>query len=140
MNIELSGDLFINLEKLPKIRWDHPDLFTQIGMDLLKGKESCKIKITIEPFKELKTNPQLRFYKGVMLPYINQWIVDNGTQVSKYETDMFLRQLFCFEEVQGQKIPKDLAAVSKEEMSSFITQVEEWRTQLDIYIPINNEL
>src|ERR1043165_1523542 len=120
MNITLFGELFLNLENLHKIRWENPSLFEQVGKDLLKGANSCQIKITLEPVKELKTNSQLKLYKGVLLKYINNWMREQGNDFSIYETDTYLRSLLCFEiiEVEGEKfkIPKDLATISKEDL------------------------
>ena len=71
-SVDLYGELFVNAENLPKIKWDSPNLFNQIGLDLLKSRTNCKIKITITPEKQLKSHPQLALYKGVLLKYINK--------------------------------------------------------------------
>lgn len=133
--IELFGELFINLEALPKIRFEDSNLANQVMFDLLKNQNSCKVKFKIEPFKESKSNPQLRYYKGVLIKYITLWINDKGHSYSEWDIDLLMRDKFCFNIVEEIKIPKDLAKISKDEMRDFITQILEWCDSMDINIP-----
>ncbi len=139
-SVDLYGELFVNTENLPKIKWDSPNLFNQIGLDLLKSKDSCKVKITLEVIKEKKTVQQLRYFKGVMIKYIKNWMVEQGNNVTDWEVDMFLRSLFFYETLNGEKIIKDLSIATKEEVSDFISKIEVWRNELEIYIPLNDSL
>lgn len=134
--IELYGKLFLNQEHIPKIKFEDPSLSEQVMKDLLKSKDECNIKITIEPIKELKTTQQLRYYFGVVIKYVTMWMVEQGNNVTQYEVDMFLRDQFYSSNIAGVKIPKDLSTISKDDMINYLNKIEVWRNTLDIYIPI----
>ncbi|MBO4675613.1 MAG: hypothetical protein J5601_06000 [Elusimicrobiaceae bacterium] len=87
-----------------------------------------------------KTNPQLGYYHGVILPCIQRKFIEDGNDTwSLDDIDQFLKAMFFYEEkeINGQliKITKSLASASIEEFAEYLTDVIRWCHENQIFIP-----
>ena len=106
--------------------------FTE-AIESLKGKG--QLAITIEPWKSTTSNPQFRYYYGVVLPLISK-----QTGHSKDTLDAILKSRFLYEYVQVgnvvEKIPLSKTAITTTQFAEFLEEVICWAAEfLDLVIP-----
>lgn len=124
-----------------------PDYFKAKVSNTFKGK---KIKITVQQDIPIASNPQMRYYFGVMIKLIREELAEQGTKYSVNDIDGFLRDNFLYEEVidfvTGEVTTRAMRLNAKESkvttvrMMKFWEEVQQWAiTKLDCYIPDPNE-
>ncbi|TAK97730.1 MAG: hypothetical protein EPO08_20840 [Rhodospirillaceae bacterium] len=65
--------------------------------DALKRLEGRKAKVTVEEYKKTRSNNQSRFYRGVIVPAIRDWLIDQGWNLSLDEVhDFLVREVWKF--------------------------------------------
>lgn len=93
-----------------------------------------------------RSNPQNRYYWGLVVPLIQKGIKDLGTELTKEETHEFLKARFNTEEIHVvdkktgellyESIPKSTTRLNKEDFSKYIEQIQRWAAEfLSIVIP-----
>lgn len=108
-----------------------------LGSDL-----SVDVEISITRIDSKKTNPQLSYFYGVVLPIIKAAIEDlEGTTYSKEDIVWILKDRFFFEEIRygGEfaKVHLSLSKAKKEEVRNFIEKVINFAHDiLGVHIPI----
>ena len=109
---------------------------------ILNGRDECKVVITISENSEPKTNQQLKYYFGVVIPYCQLGFKALGWLLDKGRTDFELRMMFHKEEVPNtatgeiKSYPASLSKCSKESLSEFIESVIRFASEeLGVAIP-----
>lgn len=89
-----------------------------------------------------RSNPQNRYYWGLVVPLIQQGIKDLGTEITKEECHEFLKARFNSEELVNTEtaecvnIPRSTAALNKEQFSEYIGKIQQFAAEfLSIEIP-----
>ena len=102
------------------------------------------IKVSVKRIRPKKTQQQLAYYFGVVLPAILNFIYDSGytpneCSINKLHTEFKL--MFFYDETPVLKsdkiyrVPKSLSKASIEEMTAFIENVLRWAVNVDIDVP-----
>lgn len=89
-----------------------------------------------------RSNPQNRYYWGLVIPLIQQGIGHLGTELTKEETHEFLKARYNFEEIintetgEAISIPKSTTRLNKSQFSEYIEHIQQFGSQfLNIQIP-----
>lgn len=106
---------------------------------LLDSHVGNEVAITIEPWKSTTSNPQYKYYYGVVLE-----LIFNHTGMDKESLDAILKSKFCYEwETLGGELvkrPISKTRLTTEQFSAFLEQVVRWAAEfLDLVIPDPNE-
>lgn len=122
---------------------------------LIENKQSVR-----ELFNELKdgrylvevntankrTNPQNRYYHGLVVPMVQKGIEDLGTEISIAETHEFLKARFNSIEVVNKEtgevvaIPKSTSKLTTVQFNEYKEKIQRFASEfLGIYIPDPNE-
>lgn len=93
-----------------------------------------------------RSNPQNRYYFGLVVPLIQKGIKDLGTELTKDEVHEFLKARFNLSEVVNQEtgeaisIPVSTTRLNKEQFGDYIDRIQAFASQfLNIYIPDPSE-
>lgn len=109
--------------------------------ELLGIEPESDVEVTITRSDSKKTQPQLAYFYGVVLPLIKEKLEDlEGREISKEEVMYILKDRFFYEEIYFEgKFIKTHASLSKSkktEVAQFITKVIEFATEiLELNIP-----
>ncbi|MES1922239.1 hypothetical protein MHBO_003747 [Bonamia ostreae] len=111
------------------------ELFDQNNMVLRMAEKFLKnnavrarLSATFRPESGKKTNPQMRYYRGHLLPCIHDAMVELGNNFEIDQTHDLLKDMFYNERMyiegldQEMKIHESLASAGKERMSKFINK------------------
>lgn len=89
-----------------------------------------------------RSNPQNRFYWGLVIPMVQSGIKDMGTELTKEETHEFLKARFNFEEIvntntgEAISIPRSTTALNKIQFSEYVEKIQQFASEfLSIVIP-----
>lgn len=89
-----------------------------------------------------RSNPQNRYYFGIVVPLIQKGIKDMGTELTKEETHEFLKARFNVQELFNKEtgevinIPISTTRLSKEQFSEYIERIQRFAAEfLSIVIP-----
>lgn len=88
-----------------------------------------------------RSNPQNRYYWGLVVPLIQKGIKDLGTELTKEETHEFLKARFNVQELYkdtGEQIsiPVSTTRLNKEQFSEYIEKIQRFASEfLSITIP-----
>jgi hypothetical protein len=96
--------------------------------EFMSGDVEVEAELTLNKVKARKTNPQLRYFYGIVVPIIKLGLEElQGESYNKAEVIMFLKDKFFYEEVEmnGEfiKLPMSLSKGDKKEVSKFISDV-----------------
>lgn len=112
--------------------------FQEIHLELMKSK-TVTIQVTSP---RGKSNEQLGYYWGVVLPTIRDYLNEQGlasARITDSDLNEVMNQKFFYKEIvidgEIQKVVRSKAQASVDEMSQFITDVINWATNLGIFIP-----
>lgn len=113
----------------------------------IKQFEGKHVMITIAKKKRKRSNPQNKFYWGVVIPMVKQGLRDAGypimgnDKVHDYLKLEFLRDIVASEETGDMiTVIKSTTELSTSEFMDFIAQLQQWASEfLNIYIPDPNE-
>jgi hypothetical protein len=103
---------------------------------------SVEVEVSITRVDSKKTNPQLSYFYGIVLPIIKQALEDiEGSTFTKDEIVWILKDRFFYEEVrygdEFTKVHLSLSKAKKEEVRIFIDKVINFATDiLGVEIPI----
>lgn len=121
---------------------------------ILNLKSFANFLLTLKDGKHLieasgadkRSNPQNRYYFGLVVPLIQKGIKDLGTELTNEETHEFLKAKFNADEIHVvdkntgellyESIPKSTTRLNKEDFSAYIEQIQRWAAEfLSIVIP-----
>lgn len=89
-----------------------------------------------------RSDPQNRYYFGIVVPMVQEGIKHLGTQLTKEETHEFLKARFHSSELvnadtgQVEHIPRSTTIMNKEAFSNYIGEIQQFASEfLNIVIP-----
>jgi len=138
--IYLPGRLVLNIDGNIYIRADK-ELMQSYFQELLNGENDADVEICLTKVESKKTNKQLAYFYGMILPVIKQRFEElSGETYTKDEVMSVLKDKFFSEEIEFQgkftKVAMSLSKAKKEELNKFIKDVLEFaNTILDARIP-----
>lgn len=128
----IDGNIYIKADK---------ELMQSYFKELLNGDPDADVEICLTRIESKKTNKQLAYFYGMVLPIIKQRFEElSGETYTKDEVMSVLKDKFFSEEVEFQgkftKVPMSLSKAKKAEVDDFIRDVMDFsRDVLDITIP-----
>lgn len=117
------------------------ELMQSYFKEIIGSNSEIDVEIAITRVDSKKTNPQLAYFYGVVLPIIKQRFEDlEGATFTKGEIMSILKDRFFYEEIYyGGEFVKEhlsLSSASKAEIKKFIESCIEFATDiLDVQIP-----
>lgn len=138
--IYLPATLKTNIDGTIHVQVDR-ELMQSYLAEIIGSDHQVDIEINITRSDSKKTNPQLAYFFGIILPIIKERIEDlEGTSFTKEEIIMILKDRFFYEELyfegEFKKVPLSLSKAKKDEVRKFIANVIEFATEiLDVEIP-----
>lgn len=115
--------------------------------DLEQFQENCKsfegkkVDIIIRNHVTKRTNPQNRYWRGVVIPLITNYINSFGNEVKAddiHESYIY-KGYFGFKEVNGEMIPKRSSEADTFEFSEAISRVQREWAEKGLVIPDPNQ-
>lgn len=96
--------------------------------EILNGDHTIDVEVSITRIDSKKTNPQLAYFYGIVLPIVKASIEDlEGVSYSKEDVIWILKDRFFYEEIRygGEfaKVHLSLSKAKKEEVRIFIEKV-----------------
>lgn len=89
-----------------------------------------------------RSNPQNRYYWGLVVPMVQHGIKEMGTEITKEECHEFLKSRFNYEELVNEdtgevlQLPRSTTALNKEQFSEYIGKIQQFAAEfLGIVIP-----
>ena len=138
--VNLPGKLSLNIDGKIYLKVDK-ELLQEYFKEVLMGEPEVDVEVNITRFTEKRTNPQLSYFYGFVLPIIKERFEDlEGTEFTKDEVMTILKSKFFYEEImfegEFQKFPLSLSNASKKEIRKFISDVINFgREILEVNIP-----
>jgi hypothetical protein len=132
--IYLPATLNLNIDGKVYLKGDSALMQTYFK-EVLNSDNSTDVEISITRVDAKKTNPQLAYFYGVVLPIIKAALEDlEGTSFTKEEVMWILKDRFFFEEVRyGDKFTKihlSLSKGKKDEVRIFIEKVINFASEI----------
>ena len=132
--IYIPATLSLNVDGRVYLKGDS-ELMQTYFKEILNRDSSVEVEISITRIDSKKTNPQLAYFYGVVLPIIKQALEDlEGAVLEKEEIIWILKDRFFYEEVRfGDefiKVHLSLSKAKKEEVRQFIDKVINFATEI----------
>jgi hypothetical protein len=130
--VKIDGTRYFKVEE---------DVMQRLLQEVMGKEPEVEVEISITKVGYKKTNPQLRYFYGVILPIIKVGLEElQGENYTKAEVMMFLKDKFFYEEVELNgdflRLPMTLSKATKQEVSKFITDVINFGNEmLNLHIP-----
>lgn len=126
--IYIPGKVLIKMDGTRHFKPDDSALAQSYLKEFMSGDVEVEAELTLNKVKARKTNPQLRYFYGIVVPIIKLGLEElQGESYNKAEVIMFLKDKFFYEEVEmnGEfiKLPMSLSKGDKKEVSKFISDV-----------------
>jgi hypothetical protein len=139
--IYIPARVVLNHEGRYVIKID-PDLSQQYLKEVAGGDVEVHVKVSIQRDDNEKTNPQLRYFYGVVYPIVKLNIeMFEGRTFTKTEIMTILKELFFFEDLPEGKKLGSLAKASKQELVEFIGKVIDFaETTFGVKVPEPQDL
>lgn len=115
-----------------------PPKVAQQIVAMLANMRGKHIKLTLEEKSTAAYDPQKRYYRGVVLKYIHQYMHAQGTHVTVDDTHEYLRRLAGLEEMDedtGEVRAISTSAMTTKQMSHLIETALGFAAQGGIPIP-----
>jgi len=142
--IHLPAELSLNIDGKIYVKDSSGNMQTYFK-EILRGDPSAQVEISITRIDSKKTNPQLAYFFGVILPIIKARFEElEGTEFTKEEVINILKDKFFYEEIMfdGEfiRMPLSFSTAKKEEISKFLQKVIEFSVDiLEVTIPYHGE-
>lgn len=139
--IYLPAVLSLNIDGKIYLKSD-PELLQTYFKEIMNRDPSVEVEISITRVDSKKTNPQLSYFYGIVLPIVKQALEDlEGSSFTKDEVVWILKDRFFYEEIrygdEFTKVHLSLSKAKKEEVRVFIDKVINFATEiLGVEIPI----
>ena len=126
--IYIPGKVLIKMDGTRHFKPDDAALAQSYLKEFMSGDVEVEAELTLNKVKARKTNPQLRYFYGIVVPIIKLGLEElQGESYNKAEVIMFLKDKFFYEEVEmnGEfiRLPMSLSKGDKKEVSKFISDV-----------------
>jgi len=109
---------------------------------ILNGKPECGVIVTVKRNSEPKSNEQLKYYFGVVVPYCMLGLNALGWRFDQKKTDQFLRKKFFVDEESNtetgeiESFPGELSKATILELSEYIEEIIQFAEEdLGVKIP-----
>ncbi len=140
--IYIPGTLVKKIDGTIQLDGDR-DLMQSYFAELLRGDNYCDVEICFVKNEDKKSNPQLRYFFGIVLPIIKQAFEEmQGETYSKEDIVTLLKDMYFYEEKYSPisqtniKIPMSLEHAKKAELGKFIEKCVNFATDiLNVTIP-----
>lgn len=138
--IYLPATLSRNIDGTVHLKGDR-ELMQSYFEELLKFDPSVNVELSITRIDSKKTNPQLAYFYGVVLPIVKTELENlEGTQYSKEDVMWILKDRFFYEEIfyggSYAKVHLSLSKAKKDEVRIFIEKVIDFANNiLGAHIP-----
>jgi hypothetical protein len=125
--IYLPASLAKNIDGKVYLKGDH-ELMQSYFQEILNGDPTIDVEVSITRIDSKKTNPQLSYFYGVVLPIVKAAIEDlEGVSYTKEDIIWILKDRFFYEEIRygGEfaKVHLSLSKAKKEEVRVFIEKI-----------------
>lgn len=125
--IYLPANLVKNIDGKVYLKCDSA-LMQSYFYEILGGDSAIDVEVSITRIDSKKTNPQLAYFYGIVLPIVKASIEDlEGVSYSKEDIIWILKDRFFYEEIRygGEfaKVHLSLSKAKKEEVRTFIEKV-----------------
>lgn len=125
--IYLPASLAKNIDGKVYLKGDH-ELMQSYFQEILNGDPTIDVEVSITRIDSKKTNPQLSYFYGVVLPIVKAAIEDlEGVSYTKEDIIWILKDRFFYEEIRygGEfaKVHLSLSKAKKEEVRIFIEKI-----------------
>jgi hypothetical protein len=125
--IYLPASLSKNIDGKVYLKGDH-ELMQSYFQEILNGDPTIDVEVSITRIDSKKTNPQLSYFYGVVLPIVKAAIEDlEGVSYTKEDIIWILKDRFFYEEIRygGEfaKVHLSLSKAKKEEVRVFIEKI-----------------
>jgi len=139
--IYLPASLSKNIDGKVYLKGDH-ELMQSYFQEILNGDPTVDVEVSITRIDSKKTNPQLSYFYGIVLPIVKAAIEDlEGVSYTKEDIIWILKDRFFYEEIRygGEfaKVHLSLSKAKKEEVRVFIEKIINFASDiLGVRIPI----
>lgn len=113
--------------------------------DISKFKDGDYV-ITIEKAKKKRSLEQNRYYHGVIVPLVKEWLIDAGWRVTTSQVHEYLKENFNIIEITNEvsgEILKTIGSTSEmttSQMMDYFAKITQWAAEyLNVQIPAPNE-
>ena len=124
--VYIPGTLHRKIDGTVELQGDR-DLMQSYFLELLGIDNYCDVEICFVRDEDKKSNPQLRYFFGIVLPIIKQAFEEmQGEEYSKEDIVNVLKDMYFYEEKYSPisettiKIPMSLEHAKKSEVAEFI--------------------
>jgi hypothetical protein len=124
--VYIPGTLHRKIDGTVELQGDR-DLMQSYFLELLGIDNYCDVEICFVRSEDKKSNPQLRYFFGVVLPIIKQAFEEmQGETYSKDDIVTLLKDMYFYEEIYSPlsetaiKVPMSLEHAKKSEVAEFI--------------------
>lgn len=100
-----------------------------------------KVDIDVNRHKDKRTNPQNRYWRGVVIPLITSYMNKLGNDLTEDEVHDFYKSkgYFGYKDVMGDRVPKGSSECSTIEMAEAKERVQREWAERGLDIPNPNE-
>lgn len=125
--VNLPGKLSLNIDGKIYLKVDK-DLLQEYFKEVLMNEPEVEVEVNITRINDKRTNPQLSYFYGFVLPIIKERFEElEGTDFTKEEVMTILKSKFFYEEImfegEFKKFPLSLSTATKGEIRKFISDV-----------------
>jgi hypothetical protein len=125
--IYLPASLSKNVDGKVYLKGDQ-ELMQSYFQEILNGDPTIDVEVSITRIDSKKTNPQLSYFYGIVLPIVKAAIEDlEGVSYTKEDIIWILKDRFFYEEIRygGEfaKVHLSLSKAKKEEVRVFIEKI-----------------
>jgi hypothetical protein len=125
--IYLPASLGKNIDGKVYLKGDQ-ELMQSYFQEILNGDPTVDVEVSITRIDSKKTNPQLSYFYGIVLPIVKAAIEDlEGVSYTKEDIIWILKDRFFYEEIRygGEfaKVHLSLSKAKKEEVRVFIEKI-----------------
>lgn len=113
------------------------------GLKRFAGKD---IELTVQKKKSYRSNPQNRYYWGIIVELVMQGMNDTGNEMNKQETHEFIKANFNYKEIVNEdtgevfRATLSTTALTKSEFSEMVEKIKRFSAEyLNVVIPDANE-
>ena len=140
--VYIPGTLHRKIDGTVELQGDR-DLMQSYFLELLGIDNYCDVEICFVRSEDKKSNPQLRYFFGVVLPIIKQAFEEmQGETYSKDDIVTLLKDMYFYEEIYSPlsetsiKVPMSLEHAKKSEVAEFIDKCVNFAKDiLEVEIP-----
>jgi len=108
--------------------------------------DGMQVEVTLEKKKKRRSLMQNAYYFGVLLPIIQQGLLDAGYRVGKEQTHDLLKSMFAKEEIVNESTGEIMTVIGSTanmttvKMMDYFSEITQWAAEyLGVHVPAPNE-